>query len=112
MSATIPLTSSTRLCGGILVAIPTAIPSDPFINSVGIDDGKTEGSFNVSSKLGSHSTVSLSRSLNISLDSFVILDSVYLIAAALSPSMDPKLPCPSTSSYLIEKSCAILTSAS
>ena len=99
-----PLTSSIRLCGGILVAIPTAMPSDPLINNVGTDEGKTEGSFRVSSKFGSQSTVSLSRSLSISLDSFVIRDSVYLIAAALSPSIEPKFPWPSTSSYLIEKS--------
>ena len=36
-----PLTSSIRLCGGILVAIPTAIPSDPLINNVGTDEGKS-----------------------------------------------------------------------
>ena len=37
--------------------------------------------------------------------------SVYLIAAAGSPSAEPKLPCPSTSFILIEKGCAILTIA-
>ena len=94
--ATIPSTTSLRLCGGIFVAIPTAIPSDPFIKSVGIAEGRTDGSFRVSSKFNSHSTVSLSRSFNISLVSRAILDSVYLIAAALSPSIEPKLPCPST----------------
>ena len=41
-----------------------------------------------------------------------ILASVYLIAAAPSPSTEPKFPCPSISIYLIEKSCAILTIAS
>ena len=94
------------------MAIPTAIPSDPLIKRVGTDDGKTFGSLRVSSKFKSQSTVSLSRSFNISLESFVILDSVYLIAAALSPSIEPKFPWPSTSSYLIEKSCAMRTSAS
>ena len=107
-----PPITSLRLWGGIFVAIPTAMPSDPFTKSVGIPDGKTVGSFSVSSKFGSQLTVSFSRSFSISLESLVIRDSVYRIAAALSPSIDPKLPWPSTSSYLIEKSCAILTSAS
>ena len=112
ISAIRPLMTSVRLCGGIFVAMPTAIPSDPFINRAGTEDGSTEGSFSVSSKFGSHLTVSLSRSFNISLVSFVMRDSVYLMAAALSPSMDPKFPCPSTNSYLIENCCAILTRAS
>ena len=38
-----------------------------------------------------------------------ILTSVYLIAAAESPSTEPKLPWPSINVYLREKSCAILT---
>ena len=74
--ATSPSTTSPRLCGGIFVAIPTAIPSDPLINRVGTVVGKTVGSFNVSSKFKPQSTVSLSRSFNISLESRVILDSV------------------------------------
>ena len=110
--ATRPSIISTRLWGGILVAIPTAIPSEPLTRSVGTVVGKTAGSFRVSSKFGSHSTVSFSRSFSISPESLVMRDSVYLIAAALSPSIDPKLPCPSTSSYLIEKFCAIRTRAS
>ena len=100
--AIIPLIISVRLCGGIFVAIPTAIPSEPLIKRVGTAVGNTVGSLSVSSKLRAQSTVSFSRSFNISLVSFVILDSVYLIAAALSPSTDPKFPWPSTSSYLIE----------
>ena len=36
-------------CGGIFVAIPTAIPDDPFINNVGIFVGNTVGSCNLSS---------------------------------------------------------------
>ena len=68
--------TSVKLWGGIFVAIPTAIPSDPFTNNVGTADGRTDGSFSVSSKFGVHSTVSLSRSLSISLVIFVILDSV------------------------------------
>jgi hypothetical protein len=37
---------------------------------------------------------------------------VYRIAAALSPSTEPKLPWPSISTWRIEKSCAIRTIAS
>ena len=51
-------------------------------------------------------------SSSISEDIFANLTSVYLIAAAGSPSIDPKLPCPSTKGYLNEKSWAILTTAS
>ena len=43
---------------------------------------------------------------------FAILASVYLIAAAPSPSTEPKFPCPSINGYLIVKSCASLTIAS
>ena len=38
--------------------------------------------------------------------------SVYRMAAALSPSIEPKLPCPSTSGWRIEKSWAIRTTVS
>ena len=92
--------------------IRTSIFIDPLIKMVGTAAGRTVGSFNVSSKFGCTSTVSLSKSLSISPESFVIRDSVYRMAAARSPSTDPKFPCPSTSSCLIEKSCAILTRAS
>ena len=74
--ATSPLIISLRLWGGIFVAIPTAIPSEPLTKSVGTVDGSTVGSFSVSSKFGSHSTVSLSKSLSISLAILVIRDSV------------------------------------
>ena len=37
--------TSLRLCGGILVAIPTAIPSDPLTRRFGNFDGSTVGSF-------------------------------------------------------------------
>ena len=33
--------SSVRLCGGIFVAIPTAIPVDPFISKLGKEEGST-----------------------------------------------------------------------
>ena len=48
-------------------------------------------------------------SSSICLEILSSLLSVYLIAAGGSPSMDPKLPCPSTRGYLSENSCAILT---
>ena len=38
------LTTSLKLCGGIFVAIPTAMPDEPLINNVGIRVGNTEGS--------------------------------------------------------------------
>ncbi len=40
---------SVRLCGGIFVAIPTAIPDEPFTNNAGTFVGRTFGSFNESS---------------------------------------------------------------
>ena len=86
------LITSLRLCGGILVAIPTAIPDVPFTRRLGYLEGSTTGSFSVSSKLGIKSTVSLPMSASISIESFVSLASVYRIAAAPSPSMEPKLP--------------------
>ncbi len=36
---------SPRLCGGILVAIPTAIPEDPLMSKLGTFVGRTAGSF-------------------------------------------------------------------
>ena len=36
---------SVRLCGGMLVAIPTAIPPAPFTNKLGYFAGRTSGSF-------------------------------------------------------------------
>ena len=35
---------SLRLCGGMLVAMPTAIPVAPLISRFGIRDGSTTGS--------------------------------------------------------------------
>ena len=49
MKAIVALIISPRLCGGILVAIPTAIPPAPFTSILGYCDGKTSGSFSVSS---------------------------------------------------------------
>ena len=112
MRAIRALTISVRFCGGIFVAMPTAIPSDPFTSKAGNVVGRTVGSFIDSSKFSCQSTVFFSRSIIVSLPSLVMRASVYLIAAARSPSTEPKFPCPSTSSYLMAKSCAILTRAS
>ena len=42
-------TTSPRLCGGIFVAIPTAIPPEPFTKMFGNRAGNTSGSIHVSS---------------------------------------------------------------
>jgi len=87
--------TSPRLWGNIFAIIPTAIPYVPFINKDGILTGKTTGSFNVLSKFFFIGTILYFKS---SKNKLLILDnlaSVYLIAAALSPSIEPKLPCPS-----------------
>ena len=55
-------TTSPRLCVGMLVAIPTAIPSAPLTKIFGTLTGRTDGSFSVSSKFGTKSTTSLSKS--------------------------------------------------
>ena len=44
MSATHASITSLRLCGGIFVAMPTAIPLDPLISRFGMRAGSTEGS--------------------------------------------------------------------
>ena len=36
-------TTSVKLCGGIFVAIPTAIPDEPFTSKFGILVGRTSG---------------------------------------------------------------------
>ena len=92
---TAPITSR-KLWGGILVAIPTAIPEVPLTNRFGYLEGRTVGSFSVSSKFGTKSTVSLPISANISMEIRLKRASVYRIAAAPSPSTEPKFPCPST----------------
>jgi len=80
----------------MLVAIPTAIPDVPFTKRLGYLDGRTVGSFSVSSKFGTKSTVFLLMSAVISIEILLSLASVYLMAAAPSPSTEPKFPCPST----------------
>ncbi len=87
-----------------MVAIPTAIPEDPFTRRFGKRQGITLGSFSDSSKLGAKSTVSLSMSAKSFWDILAIRASVYRIAAGGSPSTEPKFPCPSIKMYLCEKS--------
>ena len=60
MSITRPSTTSERLWGGILVAMPTAMPEEPLIRRFGTLVGSTIGSWSDSSKFGEKSTVSLS----------------------------------------------------
>ncbi|ANS05416.1 hypothetical protein [uncultured Mediterranean phage] len=49
IKAIVPSIISPKLCGGILVAIPTAIPPAPLTKRLGNCDGKTVGSFSLSS---------------------------------------------------------------
>ncbi len=63
----VPSITSFKLCGGIFVAIPTAIPEEPFTSKFGNLAGKTEGSFSLPSKLSTKSTVFFPISLIISI---------------------------------------------
>ena len=67
---------SRKLCGGIFVAIPTAIPEEPFASKKGNFAGKTVGSTVDSSKFGIKSTVSFLMSSTIVSASRAILASV------------------------------------
>ncbi len=49
MTATQAFTTSVRLCGGMLVAMPTAMPEEPLISRFGTRVGSTEGSVSDSS---------------------------------------------------------------
>ena len=73
----VALMTSRRLWGGMLVAMPTAMPLDPFTSRFGNREGRTRGSCRLSSKLGSQSTVSLSMSRSISLEILLKRASVY-----------------------------------
>eukprot|EP00967_Tisochrysis_lutea_P058865 scaffold75006_cov36-Tisochrysis_lutea.AAC.4 len=113
MRACMASISSPKLCGGIFVAIPTAMPDAPLRSSMGTRAGSTTGSTSDASKLSVKSTVSYPISDNsASRARGASRHSVYRIAAGGSGSMEPKFPCPSISGALNEKSCAILTSAS
>ena len=94
------------------MAIPTAMPDEPFIKRFGSVAGNTTGSLSEASKFGTNSTVSFSRSANISSVMAAMRASVYLMAAGASPSTEPKFPCPSANGYRSEKSWTILTSES
>ena len=54
------LITSVRLWGGMLVAMPTAMPEEPLTSKLGKRLGSTVGCISVSSKFGMKSTVSLS----------------------------------------------------
>ena len=67
---------SVKLCGGIFVAMPTAIPDEPLTKSAGSLAGSTVGSCLIPSKFGIKSTVSFSMSVSIVSAIFDILASV------------------------------------
>ena len=52
MSMTSPSTTSPRLWGGMLVAMPTAMPEEPLMSRFGTLVGRTIGSWSDSSKFG------------------------------------------------------------
>ena len=83
---------SPRLWGGMLVAIPTAMPDAPLISMLGKRAGRTVGSVRESSKFGVKLTVFWSISASSSSAMGASLASVYRMAAGGSPSMLPKLP--------------------
>ena len=87
-----PSMTSPRLWVGMFVASPTAMPLAPLTSRLGNLPGRMSGSNRLSSKLNEKGTVSLSMSRNSSRASGSNLASVYLIAAAGSPSTEPKLP--------------------
>ena len=49
LSSSTAFITSVKLCGGIFVAMPTAIPEEPLTNKFGILVGRTTGSISVSS---------------------------------------------------------------
>ena len=55
--AIVASTTSFKLCGGMSVAMPTAIPEAPLSKTFGILDDRNLGSISVPSKLGPQSTV-------------------------------------------------------
>ena len=84
--------NSSRLCGGIFVAMPTAIPLAPLRSKFGSRAGNTSGCIRESSKLATIFTVFRSRSERSSEEIVASRASVYLIAAGGSPSTEPKFP--------------------
>ena len=92
ISLTMASQTSPRLWGGILVAMPTAMPEAPLMSMFGRRAGRTEGSPNESSKLAEKSTVFWSISASSSSAIGARRASVYRMAAGGSPSILPKLP--------------------
>jgi hypothetical protein len=96
----------------MLVAMPTAIPPAPLTRRFG-KFGRQHRRFAVAAVV-----------VGLEIDGILVdvveqrlrdlgqRDSVYRMAAAVSPSTEPKLPWPSISGTRMEKSCARRTSAS
>ncbi len=63
----IAFATSRRLCGGMFVAMPTAMPAEPLTSRFGSNDGSTVGSWRRSSKFGTKSTVFFSMSASIAI---------------------------------------------
>ena len=79
MYATAPSIVSARLCVGMFVAKPTAMPDAPLTSRLGKRPGTISGSFKVSSKLQPQRTISssgLPMSFNSSMASGVSRHSV------------------------------------
>ena len=71
------LATSRRLWGGMLVAMPTAMPLEPLTRRLGILEGRTVGSWSRSSKFDRKSTVFLSMSSSMATATRVSRASVY-----------------------------------
>ena len=70
-------TTSPRLWGGMLVAMPTAMPEEPLTSRFGCREGRTTGSSRRPSKFSRNSTVSSSMSSSISVARSASRASVY-----------------------------------
>ena len=81
--------TSATLCGGMFVAIPTAMPDAPLTKRFGRSAGNTVGSLSDWSKFSCQSTVSFSMSPSMYSVIGANRHSVYLIAAGGSPSTLP-----------------------
>ena len=92
-----PSTTSRRLCGGTLVAMPTAMPADAVDQEIRKRRGKNRRLFG--------RLVVVRREIDglfVEIRHHVVGERLqprfrYRMAAGGSPSIDPKLPCPSTS---------------
>ena len=77
IKAMMPSITSQMLCGGMFVAMPTAMPFEPLISRFGTRQGRTLGSLRDSSKFGTMSTVSFSMSVSSSTAILLMRASVY-----------------------------------